>query len=500
MNRSFKMTQNKMTSSAGIPIADDQNAVTTGERGPVLMQDVALMEKLAHFNRERIPERVVHAKGTGAYGTFTLEKDLSDYTIADFLNGKGKQTEVFLRFSTVGGEMGSGDAERDPRGFALKFYTKEGNHDIVGNNTPVFFLRDGHKFPDFIHTQKRDPKTNLKSPEAVWDYWSLNPEALHQITILMSDRGIPQSYRHMNGYGSHTFSMWNKKGERVWVKFHFKTKQGIKCLTGAQASEILGQDPDHAQRDLVEAIEQGKFPQWSVKIQIMPEKDAETYKVNPFDVTKVWSHSDYPLIEIGTLELNRNVENYFAETEQSAFSPGNLVPGIGASPDKMLQARLFAYPDAHRYRIGANFNQVYVNCPHATRVQNYQRSGAMTGVIQPGSEQNNIDQSGPNYNPNTKGGPVEGTEYPEPPLRISGDADRYDRNAGNDDYTQAGDLFRLMSADQKQQLVDNIASGLSQCSTEVQERMLPHFDNCDANYGRMLRDSIATTTGVRKAS
>ena len=493
------MTQ-KMTTSAGIPISDDQNAITAGERGPVLMQDVALMEKLAHFNRERIPERVVHAKGTGAYGTFTLEKDMSDYTVADFLNGKGKQTEVFLRFSTVGGESGSGDAERDPRGFAVKFYTKEGNHDIVGNNTPVFFIRDGHKFPDFIHTQKRDPMTNLKSPEAVWDYWSLNPEAMHQITILMSDRGVPATYRHMNGYGSHTFGMWNINGERYWVKFHFKTKQGIECLTEPESRDVIGQDPDHAQRDLVDAIEKGDFPQWSVKIQIMPEKDAETYKVNPFDVTKVWNHSDYPLIEIGTLELNRNVENYFAETEQSAFAPSNMVPGIGASPDKMLQARLFAYQDAHRYRIGANYNQIYVNCPHATRAQNYQRSGAMAGVVQPGSDANVIDQAGANYYPNTKGGPVDGVQVPEPPLRISGDADRYDRNAGNDDYTQAGDLFRLMSEDQQQQLVSNIAGGLSQCSVDVQQRMLPHFDECDAKYGSMVREAIASIEGIRKAS
>ena len=489
-----------MTTSSGIPIADDQNAVTAGERGPVLMQDVTLMEKLAHFNRERIPERVVHAKGTGAYGTFTLNKDLSDYTIADFLNGNGKQTEVFLRFSTVGGEMGSGDAERDPRGFAVKFYTKEGNHDIVGNNTPVFFLRDGNKFPDFIHTQKRDPQTNLKSPEAVWDYWSLNPEAMHQITILMSDRGVPVDYRHMNGYGSHTFGMWNKHGKRSWVKFHFKTKQGIECLSETSSRETIGQDPDHAQRDLVDSIENGDFPKWSVKVQIMPEADAETYKVNPFDVTKVWNHSDYPLIEIGTLELNRNVENYFAETEQSAFAPSNMVPGIGASPDKMLQARLFAYADAQRYRVGVNYNQVHVNCPHATRAQNYQRSGTMAGVVQPGSDANAIDQAGANYYPNSKGGPVDGALVPEPALHISGDADRYDRNLGNDDYTQAGDLFRLMSEGQQQRLVDNIAGGLSQCSAGVQERMIPHFDQADPKYGDMVRESIAAITGIRKAS
>ena len=493
------MKTSRLTSSAGIPIADDQNAVTAGKHGPVLLQDVALLEKLAHFNRERIAERVVHAKGTGAYGTFTLEKDLSDYTIADFLTGKGKQTEVFLRFSTVGGENGSGDAERDPRGFAVKFYTHEGNHDIVGNNTPVFFIRDGHKFPDFIHTQKRDPRTNLKSPEAMWDYWSLNPEALHQVTILMSDRGVPQSYRHMNGYGSHAFGMWNKNGERFWVKFHFKTKQGIKCLSEAQSRQLIGEDPDHAQRDLVASIENGDFPQWNVKIQIMPEMSAETYRLNPFDVTKVWPHSDYPLIEIGTLELNRNVENYFAETEQAAFAPSNMVPGISASPDKMLQARLFAYQDAHRYRIGANYNQVYVNCPHATRAQNYQRAGAMTGVIQPGSDQNSVDHRGANYYPNSKGGPAEAVRVPEPPLKISGGADRYDRNADNDDYTQAGDLFRLMPYDQQQQLVDNIAAGLSQCSAKVQQRMLAHFEQADAGYVDRVRTSITVIAGIKEA-
>ena len=494
------MSKNRITTSAGIPIADDQNAVTAGQRGPVLMQDVALIEKLAHFNRERIPERVVHAKGTGAYGTFTLNKDLSDYTIADFLNGKGKQTEVFLRFSTVGGESGSGDAERDPRGFALKFYTKEGNHDIVGNNTPVFFLRDGHKFPDFIHTQKRDPRTNVKSPEAVWDYWSLNPEALHQVTILMSDRGVPKSYRHMNGYGSHTFGMWNKNGERFWVKFHFKTAQGIECINEDESRQFIGQDPDHAQRDLVDAIDQANYPKWNVKVQIMPEKDAETYKVNPFDVTKVWNHSDYPLIDVGVLELNRNVENYFAETEQAAFAPSNMVPGISASPDKMLQARLFAYQDAHRYRIGANYNQVWVNSPHAAKVQNYQRSGAMAGVMQPGSDSNSVDVAGVNYFPNSKNGPSDDRSVAEPPLQIDGDADRYDRNAGNDDYTQAGDLFRLMSVDQKQQLANNIAGGLSQCTAEVQQRMLPHFDQADPAYGQMVRDAIAEVVDMRKAS
>lgn len=329
-----------LTTSNGAPIADDQNTLTAGERGPVLLQDHQLLEKLAHFNRERIPERVVHAKGSGAYGTFTLSKSLSDYTIADYLQTVGEETEVFLRFSTVGGELGSSDSARDPRGFALRFYTREGNHDIVGNNTPVFFLRDPSKFPDFIHTQKRNPQTNLKDPEAMWDFWSLNPQAMHQITILMSDRGIPATYRHMDGFGSHTFSMWNKNGERFWVKWHFKTLQGIECLSNEAAAELTARDPDHAQRDLVAAIEARDFPKWRVCLQIMPEIAAENYHINPFDLTKVWPHANYPLIEIGTLELNRNVENYFAEVEQAALSPANLVPGISVSPDKMLQARL----------------------------------------------------------------------------------------------------------------------------------------------------------------
>ncbi len=485
------MSDKTLTTSAGIPVSDDQNSITAGPRGPVLMQDFALTEKLAHFNRERIPERVVHAKGTGAYGRFTLTNDLSRYTIADFLTGVGTETEVFLRFSTVGGESGSADAERDPRGFALKFYTTQGNHDVVGNNTPVFFLRDPSKFPDFIHTQKRDPVTNLKSPEAVWDFWSLNPAAMHQITILMSDRGVPTSYRHMNGYGSHTYSMWNKSGERFWIKWHFKTAQSVKCLSAEDSQRICGEDPDHAQRDLVTAIETGEYPKWNVKLQIMPERDADTYAINPFDLTKIWPHADYPLVDIGVLELNRNVENYFAETEQSAFSPSNMVPGMGASPDKMLQARLFAYPDAHRYRIGANYNDLPVNYPHATAANSYQRAGAMAGARCPYGHGNTVGGSAAvNYGPNSKQGPVQDDSLREPPLQISGAADRYDHNEGNDDYAQAGALFRLMSEDQKRQVVSNIAGGLSQCSKPVIERMLPHFDACDPDYGQQVRDSL----------
>lgn len=476
------MDEKKLTTSNGAPIADDQNTLTAGERGPVLMQDWPLMEKLAHFDRERIPERVVHAKGTGAHGTFTLSKDLSDYTIARYLQQVGKQTEVFLRFSTVGGESGSSDSARDPRGFAVKFYTEQGNHDVVGNNTPVFFLRDPTKFPDFIHTQKRNPRTNLKDAEAMWDFWSLNPQAMHQVTILMSDRGIPATYRHMNGYSSHTYSLWNAKGERFWVKWHFKTKQGIECLDAEAAEQLSGVDPDHAQRDLVDAIDNGEFPQWCVCLQIMPEKDAENYGINPFDLTKVWPHKDYPLIDIGTLELNRNVENYFVEVEQAAFSPSNLIPGISVSPDKMLQARLFSYPDTQRHRLGSNYQDLAINCPHATEVNNYQRAGFMAGTSHA--------FPGVNYGPNSKGGPVEDPSVKEPPLKITGDADYYDHRGVSDDYSQAGDLFRLMSDDQQRQLFENIASTLRAVSKEIQTKMLEHFNQCDPAYGAGVKAAL----------
>lgn len=480
----------RLTTQNGAPIADDQNSLSAGARGGVMLQDWQLIEKLAHFNRERIPERVVHAKGSGAYGTFTLTRDLSEYTIADHFRGEGKQSEVFLRFSTVGGESGSADAERDPRGFALRFYTANGNHDIVGNNTPVFFLRDGIKFPDFIHTQKRNPKTNLKDPQAMWDFWSLNPEALHQVTVLMSDRGIPASYRHMNGYGSHTFSLWNEKGERFWVKFHFKTLQGIKNLSNEQADRLKGIDPDHAQRDLYASIEDGDFPKWSVNVQIMPEAEAEQYHLNPFDLTKVWPHKDYPLIEIGVLELNRNPENYFNEVEQAALAPSNLVPGVGASPDKMLQARLFAYADAQRYRIGANYNQLPVNCPHASQANHYQRGGAMAGAGCPFHGRTPDSAGGVNYGPNTQGGPEQQAQYAEPPMDIAGAMARYDKTV-EDDYSQAGDLFRLMNADQQQALCETIAATLSQVTPEVQARMLAHFEQADPAYAAGISQAIA---------
>lgn len=463
-----------LTTTFGIPVGDNQNSLTAGPRGPVLMQDFHLIEKLAHFNRERIPERVVHAKGAGAYGVFRVTRDVSAWTTAAFLNKVGKETETFLRFSTVGGEKGSADAERDPRGFALKFYTEEGNYDLVGNNTPVFFVRDPLKFPDFIHTQKRDPLTNLKSPTMVWDFFSLSPETLHQLTILFSDRGTPRSYRHMDGFGSHTFSWINEAGERFWVKYHFKTNQGIENFTGEQAARMAGIDPDHATRDLFGSIQDGEFPSWRVYVQIMPEMEADRYAFDPFDLTKVWRHADYPLIEIGHLELNRNPENYFAEVEQAAFSPANVVPGISFSPDKMLQGRLFAYADAHRYRLGGNYGLLPVNKPHAAPVHSYQRDGAMR-----------FDGNGggaPNYQPNSFGGPVDNPRYSEPALRIQGDADRYDHRIGNDDYTQAGDLFRLMDDAARERLMDNIAGSLGQAPVMIQRRQLAHFEKADPAY------------------
>ncbi|QWL06949.1 catalase KatB [Shewanella algae] len=481
-----------ITSQSGAPIADDQNSLSAGERGPLLLQDWHLIEKLAHFNRERIPERVVHAKGTGVYGTFTVTNDMSQYTIAEHFQGVGTQTEAFVRFSTVGGEMGSADAERDPRGFGVRFYTKRGNHDIVGNNTPTFFLRDGIKFPDFIHTQKRNPHTNLKDPQAMWDFWSLNPESLHQVTVLMSDRGIPANYRQMHGFGSHTFSFWNAKGERFWVKFHFKTEQGIANLTEEQAAKVKGIDPDHAQRDMVAAIQDGNFPRWKLKVQIMPEADANTYHINPFDLTKVWPHKDYPLIEVGILELNRLPQNYFAEVEQVALAPSNLVPGVGASPDKMLQARLFAYADAQRYRIGANYNQLPVNCPHATQANHHQRAGAMAGAQCPYHGSQTGGDASANYGPNSQPSSLQdATEFKEPPLRLDGEADRYSRY-GQDDYTQAGNLYRLLPEEEKARLISNICGTLSQATQDVQQRMIGHFSQADANYGRRVQEMLAS--------
>jgi catalase len=463
-----------LTTASGYPLPDDQNTLTVGPRGPVLLQDFHLLEKLAHFNRERIPERVVHAKGAGAYGTLTITNDITQYSKAAVFSEVGKQTPLFLRFSTVGGERGSADTARDPRGFAIKFYTEEGNWDLTGNNTPVFFIRDPLKFPDFIHTQKRDPETNLKSPTMMWDFWSLSPESLHQVTILFSDRGTPDGYRHMHGFGSHTFSLINAEGNRVWVKFHFKTLQGIKNLSDADATVLAGQDADYATQDLFHAIEQGDFPKWRMCIQVMTEEQAQQMPFNPFDLTKVWPQGDFPLIEVGILELNRNPVNYFAETEQAAFSPANVVPGISFSPDKMLQARIMSYGDAHRYRLGANHQHLPVNAPHAP-THNYQRDGFMAF--------NGNGGAGPNYGPNSFNGPVQDESYREPAFWVEGTMDRHNHRDGNDDYTQAGNLFRLMDDGAKQRLMDNIAGTLGQAPVEIQKRQIQHFMKADPAYG-----------------
>lgn len=471
-----------LTTDAGIPVSDNQNSLSAGPRGPLLMQDFYLIEKMAHFNRERIPERVVHAKGSGAYGTFTVTNDITQYTKAKLFSEVGKQTEVLARFSTVAGERGAADAERDVRGFAIKFYTEEGNWDMVGNNTPVFFVRDPLKFSDFIRTQKRDPKTNLRNPTAMWDFWSLSPESLHQVTILFSDRGLPKSYRFMNGYGSHTFSFINKANERFWVKFHFKPLQGNQFQTNEEAAKIVAEDRESFQRDLFYAIEQGDYPKWRFLVQIMPEADADKTPYNPFDLTKVWPHKDYPLIEVGIVELNRNPENYFAEMEQSAFAPSNVVPGISFSPDKMLQARILSYTDAHRYRLGVNYESLPVNCPHATKARTYHRDGSMR-----------FDGNGGgsvNYEPNSFGGPVENPEFKEPPLKISGDADRYDHRDGNDDYTQAGDLFRLLPEDGKQRLFSNIAAAMQGVPQFIIERQLANFAKADPAYGEGVAKAL----------
>jgi catalase len=466
-------TSKLMTTTGGNPIADNQNSLSAGPRGPLLMQDYQLIEKLAHQNRERIPERAVHAKGSGAFGTLTITHDITKYSKASVFSQIGKQTECLLRFSTVAGERGAADAERDVRGWAMKFYTDEGNWDMVGNNTPVFFVRDPLKFPDFIHTQKRHPRTNMRSTTAMWDFWSLSPESLHQVTILMSDRGLPLSLRHTNGYGSHTYSFINAQNERFWVKFHFKTQQGIKTMTNAEGNAVIAKDRESSQRDLYEAIERGDFPKWDFKVQIMPEKEAETYHLNPFDLTKVWPHADYPLIDVGVLELNRNPENYFQQIEQSAFSPSNVVPGISWSPDKMLQARIFSYADAHRYRLGTWYEELPVNRPKSP-VNTYHMDGAMNSTTPKSSDAY--------YEPNSFNGPKEDARFAEPPLKISGDADRYNHREGNDDYTQPGNLFRLMSADQQQQLFSNVAAAMEGVPEEIVRRQLGHFHKADPAY------------------
>jgi catalase len=466
----------KLTTDAGRPVGDNQNSITVGPRGPIVFEDYQLFEKMAQFNRERIPERVVHAKGSGAHGYFVCTNpEMPKYTTAKLFSATGKRTPTFLRFSTVGGEKGSADTERDPRGFALKFYTEEGNWDMVGNNTPIFFIRDPLKFGDFIHTQKRDPETNLKSPTMMWDFWSLSPESLHQVTILFSDRGTPDGYRHMDGFSSHTFSLINSKNELFYVKWHFKTKQGIKNFTRESADEMRGKDPDYAQRDLFNAIARGEFPKWRVLIQIMPEPQAEAYRINPFDLTKVWPHGDYPLVEVGELVLDHNPTNYFAEVEQAAFEPKNIVPGMGYSPDKMLQARLISYPDAHRYRLGVNYDALPVNKPLCP-VHTYTRDGAMRFDGNSGSM--------PNYEPNSFGGPAEDPAYRERPRTISGSVDRHNHRIDSDYYSQPGNLFRLMKPDAREGLIGNIVSSMKSVPQRIQDLQIRHFYKADPAYGR----------------
>lgn len=481
--------QKKLTSASGIPYYNNEDTQSVGPRGPLLLQDFILHEKMAHFNRERIPERVVHAKGSGAFGTFTVTNDISRYTRAKAFNELGKQTRVFLRFSTVGGEKGSADTERDPRGFAVKFYTEDGNWDLVGNNTPIFFVKDPKKFGDFIHTQKRDPYTNRKSADMMWDFWSLNPESLHQVLFLMSDRGTPYGYRHMHGFGSHTFSMINADNERVWVKFHFKTQQGIKNFTNEEATQMKAVDMDFAQHDLLTAIDRGEYPKWTLKIQVMTEEQAKTVSFNPFDLTKTWTQKEFPLIEVGELELNENPKNYFASVEQAAFAPAHVIDGISYSPDKMLQGRILSYPDAHRYRLGGNYEQIPVNrCPFA--VNNYQRDGQMR-----------VDDNGgnnPNYFPNSFDNIVADESYKQPAWGLDSQvADWYDRNAEgeNDHYSQPGIFYReVLSAEDKQHLVHNIVGAMSGIEgpkkADIINRQLCHFFRADIGLGMAVAQGL----------
>lgn len=479
----MKKGEKTLTTAWGSPVADDQNSITAGERGPILMQDVHVLQKLAHFNRERIPERVVHAKGAGAHGYFEVTADVTKYTRAKFLSEIGKKTDLIARFSTVGGEKGSADTARDPRGFALKFYTEDGNYDMVGNNTPVFFIRDTIKFPDFIHTQKRHPSTNLPDPDMFWDFLSLTPESIHQVTVLFSDRGTPYSFRFMNGYSSHTYMWYNAKGQHYWVQYHFKTEQGIRNFDRHEAQAMAGKDPDHATRDLSRAIEQRDFPSWRLEVQIMPPADADTVPYDAFDITKVWPHADYPPITIGRMVLNRNPKNYFDEVEQAAFSPGNFVPGIGPSPDKMLHGRLFSYHDTHRHRLGPNYEQLPVNRAKNAATNTYQRDGFM---------RQDLDGDGyPHYYPNSFAGPEPDPSVSEPPLKVEGTAARHKPAYPQDDFVQAGVLYRKVMTDtDREHLIDNIVSHLGGAQKRIQLRQSAVFYKADPEYGTRVAKGL----------
>ncbi len=476
----------RFTSATGAPVPDNTNIVTAGPRGPALLQDIWLIEKLAHFDREVIPERRMHAKGWGAYGTFTVTHDITRYTKAKLFSEIGKKTDLFLRFSSVAGERGAADAERDIRGFAVKFYTEDGNWDIVGNNTPVFFFRDPLRFSDLNHAIKRDPRTGLRSADNNWDFWSLLPEALHQVTIVMSERGIPKSFRHMHGFGSHTFSMINADNERVWVKFHFRTQQGIDNLTDGEAAAIVAGDRESHGRDLLESIDNGDFPKWTLFIQVMTEAQAKTHKHNPFDLTKVWPKGEYPLIEVGVMELNRNPDNYFAETEQSAFSPANVVPGINFSPDKMLQARLFSYGDTQRYRLGVNFNHIPVNAPRCPHLS-YHRDGAMRVDGNLGGTTS--------FHPNSEGLWANQPQYAEPALHIEGDADHWDHRVDDDHWEQPGNLFRMMTPVQRQALFENTARAMAGVRQHILERHAANCARADPAYGA----GVAAALGLKSS-
>ena len=471
----------KLTRENGVPVSDHNNVLTAGPHGPMVLQDVWFLEKLAHFDREVIPERRMHAKGSGAFGKFTVTKDITKYTKAKVFSKIGKETETFVRFSTVAGERGAADAERDIRGFAIKFYTQEGNWDLVGNNTPVFFIRDPIHFPDLNHAVKRDPKTNMRSAQNNWDFWTMLPEALHQITIVMSDRGIPNGYRHMHGFGSHTYSLFDAQNNRVWVKFHLKTQQGIKNLSDQEAEAIIAKDRESAQHDLFYAIEQGDYPRWTMFIQIMTQEQAKTHKDNPFDITKVWSHKEYPLIEVGILELNRNPENYFADVEQAAFNPSNIVPGIGLSPDKLLQGRLFSYGDAQRYRLGVNHTSIPVNAPKCSR-HAYHRDGLMRVDGNYGATKG--------YHPNSYNEWTEQKEYAEPPLTAEGTIDHHDPYINDDCFYQPGDLYRLMSEDKRAVLIKNTTANIASVTENIKYRHAAHCYLADQEYGQRIAQAL----------
>ena len=492
MSEQKKCPVSHLTTDFGAPVVDNQNSMTAGPRGPLLAQDVWLNEKLANFVREVIPERRMHAKGSGAFGTFTVTKDITQYTRAAIFSKVGKKTEMFARFTAVAVERGGADAERDIRGFALKFYTEEGNWDMAGNNTPVFFLRDPLKFEDLNRVVKRDPRTNMRSARNNWDFWTLLPEAFHQVTIVMSDRGIPKSYRHMHGFGSHTYSFINAENERFWVKFHFRTQQGIENLSNAEAEALIGKDRESHQRDLYEAIERGEFPKWKMYVQIMPEAEAEKVPYHPFDLTKVWPKGDYPLIEVGEFELNKNPENFYADVEQAAFSPSNLVPGISVSPDKMLQARLFNYPDAQRYRLGVNYHQIPVNaarCP----VHSNHRDGTTRVDGNYGSTLH--------YEPNSFGQWQEQPQYAEPPLKINGDAAHWNFREDDSDYfSQPRALFNLMNAAQKQALFDNTAAAMGDAPDFIKYRHIRNCNACNPAYGEGVAKALGLTVADAQAA